>query len=175
MKSDNELARSMQRLSDEELLDIVEGRKLGYREEAVIVAQEVLRGRGVPFEPVDPSVLTKTMEDVYVAWDRLRGLSVRRGRGRYLTAAGTAALLVWLMGSGPRQDVALALLGVVALIWGAVLLITTQRIIRELGSTWDRYESAVRRAQSNLVEAGKVGLACFLVFALVAVVDALFF
>lgn len=88
MVSREDIRRSMERLSDSELLDIVEGRSLGYRWDAVQIAQGVLTDRGVEFEPVPASTLSRMSDRQYEARRKAEALARRRVIGLELMILG---------------------------------------------------------------------------------------
>ncbi len=79
MYSPSDFRRKLANKSDDELLDIVEGRDLGYREDALAIAQSILRERRVSFADVAARELTRRSErdleikgDLYVLRRRMR-------------------------------------------------------------------------------------------------------
>jgi hypothetical protein len=135
MREVEEIRRRLEAKSDEQLLDIVEGRDLGYRDVAVRIAGETLRRRGVPFDDVPLADLQQEMtqrEEESRTLDQIRG---DRSAGRDLLILGIGAFILPMFGLQFRifsplgSATVLVAGGMIAL--GAVLLHRADRAERE--------------------------------------------
>ena len=95
--------------SNDELLDIVEGRDLGYRDDAVLAAQSILRERDVDFVPVSPPELTKRSEQEILVRDTVADLTDQRRTARWLI--GVSAPVIFAGLARPTPNVSLLILG----------------------------------------------------------------
>lgn len=98
MREAEEIRRRLEAKSDEDLLDIVEGRDLGYRDVAVRIAADTLRRRGIPFDDVP---LADIQRETAQRQEELRTLSqIRDDRkaGRHLLVLGIGAFVLPLFG-----------------------------------------------------------------------------
>ena len=135
MREVEEIRRRLEAKSDEQLLDIVEGRDLGYRDVAVRIAGETLRRRGVPFADVPLADLQQEMterEEESRTLDQIRG---DRSAGRDLLILGIGAFILPVFGLQFRifsplgSATVLVAGGMIAL--GATLLHSADRAERE--------------------------------------------
>ena len=93
MYSPSDFRRKLASKSDDELRDIVEGRDLGYREDAVGIAQSILRERRVSFTDIAARELTRRSErDIEIKED-LYGLRRTMGTGWRFVFAGCVLTL----------------------------------------------------------------------------------
>lgn len=98
MREAEEIRRRLEAKSDEDLLDIVEGRDLGYRDVAVRIAAETLRRRGVPFDAAPLADLQREMNQRQEEWRTLQRIRADRSAGRDLLLLGIGAFVLPLFG-----------------------------------------------------------------------------
>lgn len=118
---------------------MVEGRDLGYREDAIRVAREILEERGVAFVAVPLEQLDLAVTEFYAEADEAAYLRQRKKLGRNLLIVGLAAFVLpffglqlsFLSGLGAGA----ALLGAACVAAGAYLLSQAERAEEESAST----------------------------------------
>ena len=98
MDEGEQLRRRIAQMPDAELLDIVEGRDLGYREEAVLIAQEVLRSRNVPFAVVPFEHLDRAAAALHAVADAEAYVGQQRRLGRNLLIVGLGIFILPFFG-----------------------------------------------------------------------------
>ncbi|MCG6989235.1 MAG: hypothetical protein LJF06_13785 [Gemmatimonadetes bacterium] len=134
MREEEEIRRRLEAKSDEHLLDIVEGRDLGYRDVAVRIAGETLRRRGVPFDDVPLADLQQEMTQREEESRTLRRIREDRSAGRDILLLGIGAFVLPLFGlqfsilSPLGSATVLVAAGLIAL--GATLLHSADRAER---------------------------------------------
>ena len=166
-----QLRQHIEARSDEELLDIVEGRDLGYREEAVVLAQETLRSRRVGFTMIAPSALTAATEEASAVKDAMEELWRRRRAATRIAVIGGALITVPIVVGG-QFDGALAAIGVALVVWG---LGQRRRVRSDISSFGEAFEEFLRtRPEHGVREAFALLWVAIVGILLVAGLSALF-